>query len=153
MTEAGRIHSLAYGEGGVASRVAVGLVHKHQLVAGVRESCAQQLFEKPKHLTQWRTHSPPLALNMYTHTWYIHVHGVICTHIHVYTVLYLMHKLDSVLEDWEQSWKTKMCHFLHHRVRVHLKTPEENITPHQSQVLRPSLSPPPKKEERERKGD
>lgn len=39
---------------------------------------------------------------------------------------YLMYKLDSVLEDWEESWETEMCDLLHHRIRVHLKTPAGN---------------------------
>ena len=40
----------AYGECGVASSVRVGLVHKHQLVAGVREPGTQEFLKETKHL-------------------------------------------------------------------------------------------------------
>ena len=41
-----------YPHSGVATGLLVGLVHKHQLVAGVRESCAQQLLIETKYLRQ-----------------------------------------------------------------------------------------------------
>lgn len=41
-----------YAKSGVAGSLLVGLVYKHQLVAGVREPRAQQLLIETKHLSQ-----------------------------------------------------------------------------------------------------
>ena len=49
------VYSPADGECGVAGCVPVGLIHKHQLVAGVREPHAQQLLKEPKHLNTEKT--------------------------------------------------------------------------------------------------
>ena len=42
-----------YPEGGVAGSFLVGVVYKHQLVAGVGEPCTQELLRETKHLNRW----------------------------------------------------------------------------------------------------
>ena len=65
-------HSPAYGQCGVAGSIAVGLVHKHQLVAGVRETGAQELLKEPKHLLPQHRED---QLYTCTCTYNVHVHG------------------------------------------------------------------------------
>ena len=44
------VHTPADCKGGVAGSVSVGLINKHQFIAGMREPGAQQLLKEPKHL-------------------------------------------------------------------------------------------------------
>ena len=107
-------------ESGVAGSVPVGLVHKHQLIAGVGEPCAQQLLKEPKHLQN--QFKPELTITQ----WLTYVDLYLCTyrgHVVRGQCIYLMNKLDCVLEDGEEPGKTEVGHLLHDWIRVHLKTP------------------------------
>ena len=61
-----------------------------------------------------------LYINSCTH--FIHI-AVCSMKEYIYIHMYLVDKLDGVLEDREETRQTEVGHFLHHWIRIHLETP------------------------------